>query len=113
MEIVMGFKPSDEERKWAKELENRLRKELFDHLSLEEKEKLREMHWKKCPKDGVDLVSEQVDNTDVVIDKCLMCGGVWFDHRDLEKLFQSGKKSNKFLDFLSKSLNIKIPKFKE
>lgn len=109
----MGFKPSDEERKWAKELENRLRKELFDHLSLEEKEKLREMHWKKCPKDGVDLVSEQVDSTDVVIDKCLVCGGVWFDHSDLEKLFQSGKKSNKFLEFLSKSLNIKIPKFKE
>ncbi len=109
----MGFRPSDEEQRWAKRVELDLRKELYENLNEEELEELRELHWRKCPRDGVDLIRLQIDKTGIEIDKCVICGGIWIDRRDLERLLQSSKRPGVLLKLISKSLDIELPKIEE
>ena len=49
-----------------------------------ERDKLRLAHWKKCPKCGSDMKTEQLDGIEV--DRCTVCTGVFFDHDELESL---------------------------
>lgn len=51
----------------------------------EERRRLREQHFMKCPKCGHDL-REQV-LSDVTIDACTFCEGVFFDAGELDTLF--------------------------
>lgn len=39
----------------------------------------------KCPIDGADLASH-VHEAAIEVDKCPECGGVWLDHRELERI---------------------------
>jgi len=112
-DLMMEFKPSAEELKWAKQLELDLKKRLMEDLSDEEKQELRELHWKKCPKDGIDLIEIKINTGDIVVYKCVMCGGVWFDRIILEKLFQYPEGIKNFLELLSKSLGIEITRYKD
>ena len=49
-----------------------------------EREKLRQAHWLKCPKCGNDLEPEHLE--EVEVDRCTVCGGIFFDHDEIEKL---------------------------
>jgi hypothetical protein len=49
-----------------------------------EREKLKALHWMRCPKDGGQL--HEVTFRDVSIDKCEDCGGVFLDRGELEQL---------------------------
>ena len=104
----MKFKPYDEEQKWAKRVEIDLKKEFIENLPDEEKEKLREFHWRKCPKDGVDLV--ELDVNGIKIDKCLICQGIWLNRGEIEKLFQFTKNPDKLIKLLAGVLEIEISK---
>jgi hypothetical protein len=64
------------ERKKKAEEENR--KKLADA----EKQRLKEQHFMRCPKCGMQLV--EVDYKTLKLDRCTACDGVWLDAGELE-----------------------------
>ena len=63
---------------WAKEKEKK--------KASEEKTRLRELHHMKCPKCGMDL--EHFDFQGIELDRCVVCGGTWFDKGEVEQLIE-------------------------
>ena len=60
-------------------------------LKAEEKKKLKELHFMRCPKCGMELI--EIDYKNIKIDKCSECEGIWLDAGELEavaKLEKSG-----------------------
>lgn len=53
-------------------------------LRQDERERLRNLHWMRCPKCGAEL--SEVQFRQVKIDKCFSCGGVYLDDGELEQL---------------------------
>jgi acetyl-CoA carboxylase beta subunit len=51
----------------------------------EERKRLKESHWMRCPKCGHPLKTEDLDG--VEIDRCTMCDGFFMDAGELEQLF--------------------------
>ena len=51
----------------------------------EERRRLRELHFMKCPKDGHDMKEEVLDA--VKVDRCSFCEGIFFDAGELDQLF--------------------------
>ena len=49
-----------------------------------ELEARRKAHWHKCPKCGADMKVEAI--SDVEVEKCPDCGGIFFDRGELEAL---------------------------
>lgn len=81
-------KPSDaEEEYFAKEEAARRQREAIEQarrMETEEKERLKQLHYMKCPKCGFDL--RETLFRGVVIDKCYHCGGMWLDDKEAESL---------------------------
>jgi hypothetical protein len=81
-------KPSHEEDEYfAKEEANRLHAlavEKGRQLAAAEQERLKQLHFMKCPKCGFDL--HAVRYRGLVIDKCFHCNGTWLDAGELEAL---------------------------
>jgi hypothetical protein len=51
----------------------------------EDRKRLRELHFMKCPKDGHDLVEEELEG--VRLDRCSFCEGIFLDAGELDQLF--------------------------
>jgi uncharacterized protein len=49
---------------------------------VEEKERLKALHYMKCPKCGMGLI--EMDYRDIKVDKCSACEGVWLDAGELD-----------------------------
>jgi hypothetical protein len=49
-----------------------------------ESEERRKAHWRKCPKCGSDMNVEKI--SDIEIEKCSSCQGIFFDRGELEQL---------------------------
>jgi len=49
-----------------------------------ESEERRLAHWRKCPKCGSDMNVETI--SDIEVEKCPSCGGIFFDRGELEQL---------------------------
>ena len=81
-------KPSShEEEYFAREEAERRRKAAKERQALveaEERERLKELHYMKCPKCGMDL--HEITLYEVKVDKCFSCEGVWLDHGELERM---------------------------
>ena len=81
-------KPSSaEEEYFAREEAEKKRKlalEVKRQTSAAELERLKQQHWMRCPKCGLELQSLHMRNVDV--DACMSCGGFWLDKGELEKL---------------------------
>jgi hypothetical protein len=60
-------------------------KERTEKESAEQRARLRELHFMKCPKCGHDMKTETLDGIEV--DRCTFCEGVYFDAGELEGLF--------------------------
>ena len=91
----MVVKPSEKEEEYFARLEFERKKKIEDekHKKIAEKEKqrLKELHFMKCPKCGMELI--EVDYKGIKVDKCSECEGVWLDAGELEaasKLEKSG-----------------------
>jgi hypothetical protein len=54
-----------------------------------ERQKLRDLHYMKCPKCGHDLKVEPLDG--IEIDRCTFCEGFFVDAGELEQLFLARK----------------------
>lgn len=79
-------KPSEMEDEYFARMEyerrKRVEEEKHNNLEGEQKKKLRELHFMKCPKCGMDLIT--IDYKGVKIDKCSSCEGIWLDAGELE-----------------------------
>ena len=81
-------KPSKAEDEYfaRQELERRKKwaQEQSAKMATEEKEKLKQLHWMKCPKCGMDL--KEIEFHGVKVDQCSHCGGIFFDAGELDQL---------------------------
>ena len=65
-------------------LKRKLFREKIEHMTEAEKQRLREVHFMRCPKCGFEL--EEIQLRGVKIDKCFGCNGLWLDAGELEEL---------------------------
>jgi acetyl-CoA carboxylase beta subunit len=86
----MVGKPSEQEEQYIARQEfariKRLREEAARETAEQEKVQLKEMHWMRCPKCGMEL--DELDFRGVVVDACFACGGMFFDHGEIDKIVE-------------------------
>lgn len=84
----MTVKPSDKEEEYFARLEMERRRKLEDErrsaLEAAERTRLKELHFMRCPKCGMEL--QEIEFKGVKIDKCFQCEGLWLDAGELESL---------------------------
>ncbi|MFZ7113417.1 MAG: zf-TFIIB domain-containing protein [Desulfatiglandales bacterium] len=84
----MPKKPSEKEEEYFAKLEfDKLRKievEKQGNLAESEKKKLKELHFMRCPKCGMELL--EIDYKSIKVDKCSGCEGIWLDAGELEAI---------------------------
>lgn len=84
----MPNKPSDQEDEYFIRLEKEMQKQREEQrkaqVSKEEREKLRALHFMKCPKCGTDLM--EIDFKGMKIDECTSCRGMWLDAGEFDAL---------------------------
>jgi len=82
----MVWKPSEREEEYFARIEFDKRKKLEEEkhgkLKEEDKKGLKELHYMKCPKCGMELI--EIDYKGIKVDKCSECEGVWLDAGELE-----------------------------
>lgn len=86
-----------EEFRKLKELEEKTQQQLAET----EKKRLQELHYMNCPKCGMKLV--EIDYSNIKIDKCTGCEGVWLDAGELEAVSKLEKSmADKFFSVFKK-----------
>jgi acetyl-CoA carboxylase beta subunit len=82
------FKPSEKEEEYFKRQElakiKKMREEAARKMEREELERMKELHWMRCPKCGMAL--EEIEYRGVMVDVCLSCGGMFLDKGEVEKI---------------------------
>lgn len=63
-------------KKWAQEQSAK--------MAEQEKSRLKDLHFMKCPKCGMDL--QEIELQGVKVDQCANCGGIFFDAGELDQL---------------------------
>ena len=58
-------------------------------MKQDEKKKLKELHWMRCPKCGMELV--EIDFEGIKVDKCSTCLGIYFDDGEVQQLVDKNK----------------------
>ncbi len=101
----MTGKPSSKEEEYIARIELERKKkneaEKLKRIAEEGKRVRRELHYMCCPKCGMEL--SEIDHKGVKVDKCISCGGIWFDAGEIEVLINSEKSViEKLLDVLKK-----------
>jgi len=69
----------------AKKVEEELKEKMLE----DERSSLKELHYMRCPKCGMQLV--EIDYRGIKIDKCTGCDGVWLDQGELEAIVNLDK----------------------
>jgi len=91
----MVVKPSEKEEEYFARMELERKKKIENEkhkmLAGEEKEKLKELHFMRCPKCGMKLV--EVDYKGIKIDECSECEGLWLDSGELTAVSKLNKTS--------------------
>ena len=81
-------KPSKAEDEYfaRQELERRKKwaQEQSSQLAAEERERIRQLHFMKCPKCGMDL--KEIELHGVKVDQCANCGGVFLDAGEIDQI---------------------------
>jgi uncharacterized protein len=81
-------KPSKNEDEYfaRQELERRKKwaQEQAAKMASEQKDQLKQLHWMKCPKCGMDL--KEIEIHGVKVDQCAHCGGVFLDAGEMEQI---------------------------
>jgi uncharacterized protein len=91
--LSMPIKPTEKEEEYFArvELEKLKKIEMEKHKTLREgeKQKLKELHFMRCPKCGMEII--EVDYKGLNVDKCSECDGVWLDAGELEAVAKMDK----------------------
>ena len=100
------MKTSEKEEEYIARMElerkKKVEKEKHGKLAENEKKRLKELHYMRCPKCGLELM--EIDYRGIKIDECSGCQGIWldagefsaiskFDKSALDKLFGIFKSS--------------------
>lgn len=84
----MPVRPSDQEEEYFAKVEIERRRKLEEErtkaVAEAERNRLKELHYMRCPKCGMEL--HEVEYRGVKIDKCFHCEGLWLDAGELETL---------------------------
>jgi hypothetical protein len=84
----MPVKPSEKEEEYFARLELERRKkneqEKLKRLAEEEKQRLKELHYMRCPSCGMEL--KEIEYKGINIDRCFSCDGVWLDAGELQMI---------------------------
>ncbi len=84
----MPVKPSQKEEEYYARQEFLRRKEVEERrrelMETQEKIELKELHYMRCPKCGMQLI--EIDYKGIAVDKCSSCDGVWLDAGELEAI---------------------------
>jgi len=84
----MPVKPSDAEEEYFARAEAELKRQMAAErqaqMQEEERQQQRALHFMKCPKCGMQL--EEIAFSDVRVDKCFHCEGIWLDKGELETI---------------------------
>ncbi len=88
-------KPSStEEEYFAREEIEKKRKlalQQSEEMAAKQREELKQLHYMKCPKCGMDL--QTLSKGRVEIDTCFNCNGVWLDAGELDAIVKQGPES--------------------
>ena len=99
MFMSQSQKPSKPEDEYFARVETEKKRKLAEEhrreLDEAQKAELKELHWMRCPKCGMEL--HPMVYKGVTIDKCFHCHGVFLDDGELEKI---GGKSDGFIPAL-------------
>ncbi len=89
----MTRKPTESEEEYFARLEFERRKKAEEEkrktMAAAEKKRLKELHYMRCPKCGMDLI--EVDYKTLKVDRCSACDGVWLDAGELESVVKLEK----------------------
>ncbi len=101
----MPVKPSSKEEEYIARLEFEEKKkreeERTKKLLAEEKSRLKELHFMRCPKCGMELI--EITYKKLKIDKCSSCDGIWLDAGEFEEVTELEKSSlDKFFKVFKK-----------
>jgi len=98
------MKPSEREAEYIARIEFAKKKKIEEEkqkkLAEQAKKSLRELHFMRCPKCGMELI--EIDYKDIKVDKCSDCEGIWLDTGELETISRLEKSG---LDKLFKVFN--------
>jgi hypothetical protein len=82
----MPVAPSEREEEYFAKMEyekkKKIESEKHQKLAVNEKERLKELHYMRCPKCGMELI--EIEYKKIKIDKCSECEGVWLDVGELK-----------------------------
>ncbi len=84
----------------ARQAREKREKERAAHEKAEERRRLKELHFMRCPKCGHEMKEEKLQG--ISIDRCTFCEGIYFDAGELEQVL--GKKTNEERRGLFRSL---------
>lgn len=84
-----------------KELIERRRVELDETREKRREERLKAVHWMKCPKCGHEM--KEFTLSGIFLDQCTQCKGIYFDQGELDTLLNT-RAQKSFLDALWKWL---------
>jgi hypothetical protein len=84
----MTQKPTEREEEYFARVEFERRKKIEQEqqkkLAAAEKDRLKALHFMKCPKCGMGLI--EIDYRGIKVDKCSACDGVWLDSGELDSV---------------------------
>ena len=82
----MPLKPSEQEEEHFARMEYERKKKIEEekHKNLAEGDKkiIKELHYMKCPKCGMELI--EIGYKGIKVDRCSECEGIWLDAGELE-----------------------------
>lgn len=85
---MTSTKPSQTEEEYFARVEAEKKKKLAEDyarsLNQQEQKRLKELHWMRCPKCGLEL--HPVPFKGITIDKCFSCHGIYLDDGEFEKV---------------------------
>jgi len=77
----------------AREARQRREQERAQREAAGERQRLRELHFMKCPKCGHDMKEE--DLAGVKVDRCSFCEGIYFDAGELDQVLLKKEEDRK------------------
>jgi hypothetical protein len=89
----MPINPTEHEDEYFARIEQEMKEKIKNQkkkrASKEEREKLRELHFMKCPKCGMNLI--EIHFKGMKIDECTDCRGIWLDAGEFDAVAKMDK----------------------
>lgn len=86
-------KPSRSEEEYFARVEFEKRRKALEarqaRIQADERTRLKELHFMRCPKCGMELV--EIELKGIKVDRCVACQGIFFDGGEIDQLLEQGE----------------------